>query len=149
MNISNERGDLSKVSRVVIDTNVIISALLFGGKPGELIPLWEDGKIEPLVSKEIIDEYIRVLAYPKFELTIKEIQFLIFHQLLPYFEIINTYPGPVIIPKDPTDDKFIRCALAGNAKAIVSGDIHLLSLKKHQDIHILSPSDFLNSVVNA
>jgi putative PIN family toxin of toxin-antitoxin system len=134
--------------KVVIDTNVIISALLFGGKPGELIPLWEDGKINPLVSREIIDEYIRVLTYPKFELTKKEIQFLLYHQLLPYFEVIKTYPGPVIIPNDPTDDKFIRCALAGNINVIVSGDIHLLSLIKYQDSRILSPSDFLKMMTD-
>jgi len=136
------------IKKVVIDTNVIISALLFGGKPGELILLWENEKIEPLVSKEIIDEYIKVLAYPKFELSKTEIQFLLYHQLLPYFKVIETYPGPVIIRKDPTDDKFVRCALAGNAKVIVSGDIHLLSLKKYQDIHIISPSDFLEIVAD-
>ena len=58
-----------KVDRVVIDTNVVVSALLFGGTPGELIPLWKSGRIKPLASAEIIDEYIRVLAYPKFKLS--------------------------------------------------------------------------------
>jgi putative PIN family toxin of toxin-antitoxin system len=58
-----------KVKRVVIDTNVVISALLFGGEPGELIPLWKSGRIKPLASKEMVDEYLRVLTYPKFGLT--------------------------------------------------------------------------------
>ena len=135
------------IQKVVIDTNVIISDLLFGGKPGELIPLWQNRRIEPIVSRDIVDEYIRVLAYPKFELTEKEIQFLLYRQLLPYFEIVETSQGEIIIPNDPSDDNFIQCALAGNAKVIVSGDIHLLSLKLYQDIHILSPAEFLKTAL--
>ena len=131
------------IQKVVIDTNVLISALLFGGKPGELIPLWQNRRIEPIVSRDIVDEYIRVLAYPKFELTEKEIQFLLYRQLLPYVEIVETSQGEIIISNDPSDDKFIQCALSGNAKVIVSGDTHLPSLKAYKDIHILSPSQFL------
>ena len=131
------------IKKVVIDTNVIVSALLFGGKPGELIPLWENGSVAPIVSREIIDEYVRVLAYPKFELTEKEIRYLVYQQLLPYSHVVKTYTGQVIVQKYPSDDKFIRCALAGNAKVIVSGDIHLLALKVYQDIRILSPAQFL------
>jgi len=130
--------------KVVIDTNVIVSALLFGGTPGELISLWENNRIVPVVCREIIDEYIRVLAYPKFKLTEKEIQYLVYQQLLPYFQVVDTIPGQVIVQKDPSDDKFIRCAMAGNSKFIVSGDIHLLSLKIYQDIRILSPSQFMD-----
>ena len=66
-----------KVRRVVIDTNVLISAFLFGGDPGELIPLWKSGRIHPLASKGIIDEYLRVLAYPKFSLSPEEINFIV------------------------------------------------------------------------
>ena len=56
-----------KEIRVVIDTNVIMSAILFGGIPGELMPLWKSGRIKPLASKEIIDEYIKVYAVKIFE----------------------------------------------------------------------------------
>lgn len=139
-------GTQKLILKVVIDTNVIVSALLFGGTPGELIPLWQNNRIHPLVSREIIDEYIRVLAYPKFELTEKEIQYLVYQQLLPYFQVVKTQPGQVIVQTDPFDDKFIRCALAGNSKIIVSGDIHLLSLTVYQDIHILSPSQYIEMV---
>jgi len=55
--------------KVVVDTNVLVSALLFGGKPEKLMPLWQRGTIRPLASKEIIDEYLRVLTYPKFKLS--------------------------------------------------------------------------------
>ena len=74
--------------------------------------------------------------------------FSLLEHYLPYFEIVETSQREIIIPNDPSDDKFIQCALSGNAKVIVSGDIHLLSLKVYQDIHILSPSQFLEIVTD-
>ena len=53
--------------KVVVDTNVLVSALLFGGTPGGLIDLWQAGAIKPLASKQIMDEYLRVFTYPKFK----------------------------------------------------------------------------------
>jgi putative PIN family toxin of toxin-antitoxin system len=129
--------------RVVIDTNVIVSALLFGGVPSKLVPLWKNGDIRPLASKEVIDEYLKVLAYPKFELSEGEINFILYHEILLYFEAVETEPGPVIIPDDPSDDKFIRCTEAGKARIIISGDDHLLALKFYRGIKILTPSQFL------
>jgi putative PIN family toxin of toxin-antitoxin system len=129
--------------KVVVDTNVLVSALLFGGKPGKLIPLWQSGTIRPLASKEIMDEYLRVFTYPKFKLTEEDVNFLLYQEILPHFAIIDVPPGPRIIRKDPEADKFIRCALAGKANRIISGDRHLLALKTYQKIKILTPSDFL------
>jgi putative PIN family toxin of toxin-antitoxin system len=131
---------------VVIDTNVIISAILFGGIPGELIPLWKSGRIKPLASKEIIDEYIKVLAYPKFELSEAEINFILYSEMLPYFQVVVPKPGRKIVKKDHSDDKFIHCAKAGKASVIISGDQHLLSLKSHGKIKILTPAKFLENL---
>jgi putative PIN family toxin of toxin-antitoxin system len=135
-----------KVKAIVIDTNVVVSALLFGGAPGELIPLWEAGNIQPKASKEIIEEYIRVFAYPKFNLSEEEINFLLYHEILPYFEVVRVSRGRVIIRDDPSDDKFIRCAKAGKASIIISGDRHLLRLKSYGKIKILTPSQFLKAI---
>jgi putative PIN family toxin of toxin-antitoxin system len=135
-----------KVKRVVIDTNVVISAFLFGGEPGELIPLWKSGRINPLASKEIVDEYLRVLTYPKFGLAPEEINFILYQEIVPHFEIVRVKPGRVIIGDDPSDDKFIRCAEAGRAKTIISGDQHLLRLKSFGSIRILTPARFLTEV---
>ena len=134
-----------KVRAVVIDTNVVVSALLFGGTPGELIPLWKEGNIQPKASKEIIEENIRVLAYPKFNLSEDEINFLLYHEILPYFEVVRVHRGRVIISDDPSDDKFIRCAKSGKADIIISGDQHLLSLKSYGKINILTPAEFLKN----
>jgi putative PIN family toxin of toxin-antitoxin system len=135
-----------KVKRVVIDTNVVISAFLFGGEPAELIPLWKRGRINPLASREIVDEYLRVLTYPKFGLTPEEINFILYQEIVPHFEIVRAKPGRVIIGDDPSDDKFIRCAQAGRAKTIISGDQHLLRLKSFGTIRILTPVRFLKEV---
>ena len=133
-----------KVMKIVVDTNVLISALLFAGTPGKLIELWENGLVDPLISEEILNEYVRVLAYPKFKLTEDEINYLLYQQILPYFKVVKSIPSPSIVHKDPDDDKFIRCALAGRAKIIISGDRHLLSIKSIQGIKILTPAQFLD-----
>jgi putative PIN family toxin of toxin-antitoxin system len=132
--------------KVVVDTSVVVSALLFGGTPARLIDLWQTGDIKPLASKQIIDEYLRVLTYPKFKLSEDEINFLLYQQILPFFDIIDVHPGPEIIKKDPADDKFIRCALAGKAKFVISGDQHLLYLKSYQKIKVLSPAQFIKGI---
>ena len=132
-----------KMIPVVVDTHVMVSALLFGGTPGRLIDLWKKERIRLFVCKEMVDEMMRVLAYPRFRLTEKEINYLLYYEMLPYFEIVEIPPGPVIVSNDPSDDKFIRCASAAGAGVIVSGDRHLLSLKEHQGIQILTPTQFL------
>jgi predicted nucleic acid-binding protein len=73
----------------------------------------------------------------------EEINFLLHHEILPYFEIIKAKSGPILVAKDPSDDKFIRCAQAAGAGIIISGDRHLLKLSSYKRIRILSPSDFL------
>ena len=134
-----------QVKSVIIDTNVIVSALLFGGKPGELIRLWKTGEIQPLISKEITEQYLRVLAYPKFNLSEKEISFLFNHEILNYFKAVRIKPGrwETTIEDDPSDDMFIRCAVSGMGNIIISGDRHLLDLKSYDQIRILSVSEFL------
>ena len=116
------------MKRIVVDTNVLVSGLLFDGKPGELIKLWKEGRVVPLCSKEIVTEYLRVLAYPKFQLSESEIDFLLAHEILSYFEVLTVTPGKPFVTMDPSDDKFIWCAIKGRADVIVSGDEHLLNL---------------------
>lgn len=138
-------GKIKKI-RTIIDTNVIVSAILFGGIPGKLISLWKSGHIQPLASKDMIDEYIKVLTYPKFELSETDINYIFYNESLPYFEVVAAKPGRAIIQEDPSDDKFIHCAESGNASIIISGDQHLLSLKSYGKIKILTPSQFLEKL---
>ena len=96
-----------KVIPVVIDTNVMISALLFGGTPGKLIDLWKAGRIQIFVCKEMIDEMMRVLTYPRFQLTEKEINYLLYYEILAYAEIVDILSGPEIVSQDPSDQTSI------------------------------------------
>ncbi len=134
-----------KINKVVLDTNVLVSALLFKGVPGKLIECWKQGQIIPLASRDIIDEFIRVLSYPKFKLTEEEISFLLHKEILPWFEVITVKKYKPYVVADPDDDKFIWCALAGSADCIISGDEHLLNLDP-SPVLILSPSQFLSKL---
>ena len=135
-----------KVTRIVVDTNALVSALLFGGTPGKLIALWKKGTIRPIASKEMIDEYLRVLAYPKFGLNENEIGYLLYREILPCFNIVSAARGKPIVKADPSDDKFLWCAHSGKVDYIISSDKHMLSLKSHEGIPILTPSAFLKSI---
>lgn len=131
-----------KVKRVVIDTNVVVSGLLFRRIPGEFVTLWKSGQIRPLCSREIIEECLKVLAYPKFILLESEIDFILTNEILPWFEVITVKAGMPFVKADPSDDKFIWCALTGKAKAIISGDDHLSALDC-SPIPILTATEFL------
>lgn len=135
-----------QIARVVLDTNVIISALLFGGTPSRLATLWQMGTIKPFASPIMVEEFLRVLAYPRFELNESEIEYLIYQQILPFFDIIDVEPGPTVVDKDPSDDVFLYCAVEANVDYIISGDRHLLALKSFRHIPIITPSAFLSMV---
>jgi putative PIN family toxin of toxin-antitoxin system len=132
-----------EVIPVVVDTNVFVSALLFAGTPGKLITLWKSGKIQPYLTSEIVAELLRVLAYPKFALTENEIQYLLYVEILPFCRVVAVKSGSVIIKEDPSDDMFLRCCEVAKAKALISGDSHLLDLKSHRNTLIFTPSQFL------
>ena len=129
--------------RIVLDTNILVSALLFSGPPNRLVALWQDKRIVFLVSKDILLEYYRVLAYPKFGLTREEIKDLIAESVLPYVETVTVGLHTPVIREDPADDKFLFLAEDGRAEAIVSGDKHLLSLGTYRGIEILPVRRFL------
>ncbi len=136
-----------KVARVVIDTNVVVSGLLFSGVPGEIVSLWQKRRIQPFASADIINEYIRVLAYPKFKLAVEDIDYLLHVEILLYFSSVDIDQNvPKIVAEDPADDKFFACAATANAQFIISGDRHLLSLGNYNNISILTPKQFLKSL---
>jgi len=135
-----------KPIRTVIDTNVLISALLLGGTPGRLVPLWKTGRMLVFASHDIMEDYLRVLAYPKFRLTESEIEYLLFHEIMPFIKTSASAYSDIHIPEDPSDKKLIRCACASHAEYILSGDNHLLSIKSAGSIPIITPSRFLNII---
>jgi len=132
-----------KIIRVVLDTNVLISALLFKGKLSRIVELWQKGEMIPIISKETFDELRIVLEYPKFSLSRAEIKLLIENEILPFFEVVSVSKPVKGACRDPGDDKFISCAISANAECIVTGDKDLSDLKKYQSVRIIHASDFI------
>ena len=128
--------------RAVVDTNVFISSTLYGGFASKLLSYWQRGKFIYLISKQILEEYIKVLSYPKFRLTEKEIKWIIEEELLPYVETVKIKVPVSVVKTDPSDNIFLSTAVGGKAPFIISGDRHLLVLKKYQDIQIVKIRDF-------
>ncbi|HXD40188.1 MAG TPA: putative toxin-antitoxin system toxin component, PIN family [Ramlibacter sp.] len=116
--------------RVVLDTNVVLSALLFGGGPAARVRAgWQAGHLIPLASAATARELVRVLAYPKFSLAAGEQQDLL-ADYLPWVEVVAIPDPPPRVPpcRDPCDMPFLYLAVAGRAHALVSGDKDLLAL---------------------
>lgn len=134
-------GTELKLLRVVFDTNVILSAVLFrSGRLSWLVSLWESGRCVPLVSKESVSELIRVLTYPKFALTLLERQ-TVLEAFLPYTEAVQTQEsGNLPICRDPHDQKFLVLAACGNADRLVTGDKDLLSVDNFTACPIITPN---------
>ncbi|TAN12247.1 MAG: putative toxin-antitoxin system toxin component, PIN family [Burkholderiaceae bacterium] len=117
--------------RVVLDTNVLVSALIFGGTGWRWLRAeWQEQRLLPLVSHATADELVRVLAYPKFTLTADERESLL-ADYLPWTEVVDIPDVLLDVPdvRDPNDRPFLCLALAGKADALVSGDDDLLSLR--------------------
>ena len=135
--------------RAVLDTNVLVSALLFSGLPARLVPAWQASRFYPVLSSSILDEYLRTLAYPKFRLTPGDIRALAEESILPFFETVRVKVPPFTMPRDPDDAKFIECALAASVPWIVSGDADLLDLGRVESVRIITVREFLDHMKRA
>lgn len=136
-------GAKEKALKVVLDTNVLVSALLFNGRAAALVGLWKSGRIVPVFTKETFDEFRLVLSYPKFKLTRSEIAAIIQEEVLPYFEVIETGPAVHGVCTDADDDKFITCALSSSARFLVSGDHDLCAVGKYKSVEVITLVDLL------
>ena len=137
----------SEKKNVVLDTNIIISAAIAKiGVPLEIFDNFIRGNIINYTTKEIIEEVIRVFDKPSIKrFVIDENKKLVlegykFNSIL----IIPLFDEKVIV-EDPSDDKFINCALTSKSN-LVSGDSHLLNLKNYKGVKIMSAKEFLGSL---
>ncbi len=126
---------------LVLDTNILISGYLWGGKPRQLLKLVKEGGFTILYSKETINEFARVLSL-KFGFTAEEIHTIIM-DMIDTGEAITIKSEESPIFNDTADNVFINLAIDGKATTIVSGDAHLLKLKRFKNIEILKASEFL------
>ncbi len=131
--------------KVVLDTNIYISAILFGRKPEEIRKLSQEGKIELLVSEAIIAEVAEVLR-KKFDWESWQISQVI-DEIRETAILVIPNQTLSVIKKDENDNRVLECAVEGKAHYIISGDKrHLLPLKEYQGIKILSPAEFLRKM---
>ena len=135
-----------KVVRVVIDTNVLLSGLLFGGAPGRVRDLWIAGRLVPLLSKETFAEFARVLRYPKFRLSAAEISMLTEDELLSYAEVVDISVDASGTCRDPHDDKFLALAASGKAAYLITGDQDLLVLQSFKKTKIVTVHEFMELI---
>lgn len=142
-------GKKLKPLRVVLDTNVFVSALLFGGRSGMLRDMWRAGRIIPLVSKETFAEFRRVLSYPKFQLIQREIHAILSEEILPFVEVVEITEQITGICRDFHDDMFLSVAVCGGAGYLVSGDQDLLVLKNYGTTRIITVAEFLSLASNS
>lgn len=133
---------MGKKTKVVIDTNVIISAFGWHGKPEDVVRLAVTGTIKNFISLEMLAELHRVVAYSKFNFP-DSLQAEIIETIFTASSIITINESVNIIIDDPQDNKVLECAVSAGADFIVSGDKHLLNLKNFKGIEILLPEDFL------
>ena len=130
--------------KIVLDTNVLISGIFFGGPPYQILKAWQQGKLTIVLTQEILSEYQRVAEelskhYPLIELD------HFFELLAIHAEIVNTKGLKIRACEDPDDNKFIECAIASDCKNIVSGDKHLLKLWGFEGISVLKPREFADN----
>jgi uncharacterized protein len=131
------------MKRIVVDTNVMVSALLFRGETSKLFETWRRAEVRLVLSSEILLEYVRVLAYPKFRLSEQAVSLLVTTHVLPFAETVMVVPGENRC-RDPDDDKFLSCAEQSRADALVTGDRDLLALRgKVGALAIITPAEAL------
>jgi hypothetical protein len=135
------------MKRVVIDANVIVSAIISPhGSPAKILRLLQDGKIQILVSYPVLHEIITALMYPHLQkrhgLSQKQVSEKIFH-LGKIGKLVNPCKRLEVITDDPADNKYLELAVEGEADYIVSGDKHLKKLKSFRGIEIVEPGAFL------
>jgi putative PIN family toxin of toxin-antitoxin system len=131
--------------KIVIDTNVVASAVFFGGKPRILLEMLMKRQVEAYASPSIINEYQETCDELLSRYPVKPL-------LLPLNHIISACrliepQSKVSVCRDPDDNKFIECAMDAGCVYIVSGDKDLLSVKAHAGIRIVTVADFLDALV--
>jgi len=133
---------MAEARRAVLDTNTVLSALLF--VHGRLVPLrtaWQSGEVTPLLCAQTVEELLRVLAYPKFQLTPDEREELL-ADYLPYGEVVAPWRTKPAVPKcrDRKDQIFLELAAVGAAQWLVTGDQDLLDVGGQVEFQIIAPA---------
>lgn len=130
--------------RSVLDTNVVVSALLWGGTPHRLIQAAADGTLTLCTSPELLAELREVLGREHLLARLEQQSTSVEQALTLYGALavgVSPTAAPRVVPADADDDHVIATAIAAKADLIVSGDRHLLDIGNHQGIRIITPAE--------
>ncbi len=131
--------------KVILDTNVLISAIVFGGKPRHILESIIRGKVGLAVSESILKEVKAVLSGRKFRYP-PQIVHAVLTEISSMSELVDPRVRVNKIKKDPDDNRVLECAVESRADFIVSGDMHLLELGSFKGISIMNPADFIDTL---
>jgi len=131
--------------KVVVDTNVAVSGLLWEGPPNDILKWARDGVLVLVACQETVKELARILQYKKFQSRLSMIGMSADEVTAYYMILVRFVPNPKelpkVIPEDPLDSLFLALASESKAQLIVSGDHHLLGLASHRGIQIVTPNE--------
>jgi len=132
--------------RAVLDANVFVSGIVTEGVPRSILRAWRAGYFHLVASQAALDEIGRVLRYPKIARRHRwsEVETQAFMESLEALAILT--PGKLrldVVAADPSDDRYLECAIEGEANCVVTGDGHLLELASYRQVEILSPREFI------
>ena len=141
------------LARVVLDTDVLVSGLVARlGVPRQILDAWVEGCFTLVTSLYLVEELVHVLSYPRIakrlRISSEEVEALL-AALLSQAEVV---PGHLCLPgvtRDPKDDSVVACAKEGQADCIVSGDQDLLVLGEYEGIQVVTPRQFMQSILKS
>jgi putative PIN family toxin of toxin-antitoxin system len=131
-----------------LDTNVLVSAILFGGKPRQILEKAIRGKIRLCLSEAILEQLKGVLQRSKFDYSPEMIQ-VILTELTGVSDFVNPSKTSNVVSEDPEDNRILECAVEAEANYIVTGDSHLLKLSRYRNIEVVNAVAFLEKVSSA
>ncbi len=132
--------------KVVLDSNIFISGIIFGGNPRKIIDLIVEGKLRLYISSNILIEIKEVLERDKFGFSSDVTQQIII-EIESLSELVIPSKRHSVVKRDQDDNIIIDCAIEANADYIITGDDDLLTLKEFKKIKILNPSEFLKIIL--
>ncbi|MFY9484058.1 MAG: putative toxin-antitoxin system toxin component, PIN family [Patescibacteria group bacterium] len=135
--------------RIVLDTNVIISAFLWGGVPENILNQAENGLVQIFTCQQQLDELSDVLGRNQFRTQLEKINLTpseIKNAFIALSSIILVSKIKPVIKADPDDDIILACAVESYSEYIISGDKHILNLKMHNGIEIITPANFYSLI---
>jgi len=133
--------------KAVLDSNIWLSGVFWRGKPHEIVKLAESKKIQTFITKEILAEILDVLNKEKFRRLMEDpgVQTSeLMRTILNISTLVEAKEKLDVIKEDPTDNKILECAVAASAEYVVTGDKHLLELKKFGGIRFVKAKEFLD-----